>query len=570
MNLPSMPDFLDSRLASPLPYPGEEVPQQTYSDAEFTAFHQKGYFEYLGIGGGHFSSLSKEDFSRFKIAVTNLTEVYQPSDDDDSDSDDKQAQARKTCGTQDLRHFVEGHIWMLVISGTVLADVVLTILLMLVDINTGNLLFAILNYTFLVVFVIDIVLRIIVDKADFIMGPHRYTNVFEFVTVLICVIVELIDLKLPVSVARLVRPAMRMLRVIRVFLRLFVLIMKERKARHNDGATPIDAMCFFINDAMNHETGFLKHIVASRQPELFTSTAVMGILEYKWSKYARRNHLSNLSLYLLHVACWMAYTGCVYLASADAVDVSVKDILGIVTGCLSLRYTIFEIKRFLFRGPLDYLTSFRNISSFVSYTMLIVTCGLELVQRHSGVARKVAAMSTPLVWLETLHYLRGFRGTGALVRLIVRTLYDMRHFMLIMLIMTVALLQAFLVLGEDGGSLPTKPMQLAWQVYNSAWLGATWEDETLSDLQHGLYIFMTLFMLIILLNMLIAIMGDTFQRVMEVRTVEFYFSFAELIYDLEMLMSNKELADVRYFPRYLMYSTIEDPNKGEDGAKPEG
>lgn len=116
-----------------------------------------------------------------------------------------------------------------------------------------------------------------------------------------------------------------------------------------------------------------------------------------------------------------------------------------------------------------------------------------------------------------------------------------------------------------------KPFEIIWKVWNTAWLGAQWTDYSGEhpNLIHFMYFFMTLFQLILLLNLLIAIMGDTFGRVKEGQIVEFYKNFASLIHEHEVLMSATELNRVDHFPRYMLYSVKEGADGAGDGPEDE-
>lgn len=60
------------------------------------------------------------------------------------------------------------------------------------------------------------------------------------------------------------------------------------------------------------------------------------------------------------------------------------------------------------------------------------------------------------------------------------------------------------------------PLELVWQLYNSGWLGNIGEGYDGAWLERFMYVGMTLLMILVLLNLLIAIMGDTFARVQEI------------------------------------------------------
>jgi len=225
---------------------------------------------------------------------------------------------------------------------------------------------------------------------------------------------------------------------------------------------------------MDHNSGILKYLVQSRHPQLFESTLVKAILEFKWYKFARQKHLFNLSVYVTHACSWVAYSVVTFNGWEDR-DVGVnqsvihKDILAIVTCGFSLRYLTIEMQKLCSTGAVTYFVSPWNILSFSSYTLLSCTTLLECFNRHKGDHVNLGAIATLLVWCHTLYYLRGFRGTGALVSMILQIMLDMRYFILIMVIMTIAYVQVFFILASSVFP-PDQPYELLWVLYRAAWL----------------------------------------------------------------------------------------------------
>eukprot|EP00747_Dinoflagellata_sp_TGD_P157754 gnl/TRDRNA2_/TRDRNA2_177765_c3_seq21.p1 gnl/TRDRNA2_/TRDRNA2_177765_c3~~gnl/TRDRNA2_/TRDRNA2_177765_c3_seq21.p1 ORF type:complete len:357 (+),score=54.87 gnl/TRDRNA2_/TRDRNA2_177765_c3_seq21:127-1071(+) len=231
-----------------------------------------------------------------------------------------------------------------------------------------------------------------------------------------------------------------------------------------------------------------------------------------------------------------------------------RNILGVPTLISNVRYFAIELKKMYVRGFIVYAKSAWNIIGLFSYVLLLYSIIYEFAAGHTGTTEGFAAIGTLFAWTSTLYYLRGFRGTGALVSMILAIMKDMKYFMLITCIMTCAYIQVYFILAtpivEEG-----ETSELVWVLYNAAWLGnVNVRDYAVSLLERFMYAAMTLFMLVVLLNLLIAIMGDTFGRVQESAVVEFYFNFAELIYELETLMTPAEQADETRFPAYMIYS----------------
>eukprot|EP00747_Dinoflagellata_sp_TGD_P099411 gnl/TRDRNA2_/TRDRNA2_167733_c1_seq1.p1 gnl/TRDRNA2_/TRDRNA2_167733_c1~~gnl/TRDRNA2_/TRDRNA2_167733_c1_seq1.p1 ORF type:complete len:346 (+),score=25.92 gnl/TRDRNA2_/TRDRNA2_167733_c1_seq1:2-1039(+) len=138
--------------------------------------------------------------------------------------------------------------------------------------------------------------------------------------------------------------------------------------------------------------------------------------------------------------------------------------------------------------------------------------------------------------------------------MVVQIVLDMRYFLIIMMVMTIAFVQLFYIVQLPIGPLD-EPGEFLWAVFHAAWLGNFLEGFEASFLGRIMFVLMTLFMIVVLLNLLIAIMGNTFSIVNECLTVEFYFNLAELTHEIEMLMTPSEQHSHKNFPRYIVYTT---------------
>merc|ERR1711935_773 len=80
-----------------------------------------------------------------------------------------------------------------------------------------------------------------------------------------------------------------------------------------------------------------------------------------------------------------------------------------------------------------------------------------------------------------------------------------------------------------------------------------------------LFIVMTLFILVVLLNLLIALMSDSFERIKEREEQEYCYQKAKMIVDIEvknMQYGAKEKKNQsKYFPKYVH---VLKPDKGQD------
>ena len=216
---------------------------------------------------------------------------------------------------------------------------------------------------------------------------------------------------------------------------------------------------------------------------------------------------------------------------------------------------------------------------------------------------KLEIFSFPMFghWVQVLYYMRGYKLTSQFIHLVSHILKDMAPFIIFMLIATVAFTlplytllppehYPFMFVEVDGGRLLkggagdsgaggcgtaevlldmsslTLPERLYLEVkkilfimftaYQSAWLGG-FDNDWLAGSAPEIFFFVliTLLIMVLMMNLLIAIMGSTYGRVEELGMIERNREMASLIYALERkyLSKNKEHS-TEHFPGILIFA----------------
>ena len=128
-----------------------------------------------------------------------------------------------------------------------------------------------------------------------------------------------------------------------------------------------------------------------------------------------------------------------------------------------------------------------------------------------------------LKWLGLFHFLQAFSSTGALIRMVFQIILDMRYFLLLLLIALLAAGSAFYALlhNSDPGDDVSNPFRGAGHalffMFNMLLLGDFDTDSFVFGeyrvLVQLLFALVMMFTLIILLNLLIALMSDSYERI---------------------------------------------------------
>jgi hypothetical protein len=121
--------------------------------------------------------------------------------------------------------------------------------------------------------------------------------------------------------------------------------------------------------------------------------------------------------------------------------------------------------------------------------------------------------------MKLLYFMRIFRSTGYLIRCIVTVIYDMRHFFLVLLIGIFAFSDTFLAisLGNEGDDQFVKGFANSVIYTYSVILGGfdiTHFDNSIAYVfVISLFLVCTIFNMIVMLNLLIAIISESFANV---------------------------------------------------------
>ena len=153
-----------------------------------------------------------------------------------------------------------------------------------------------------------------------------------------------------------------------------------------------------------------------------------------------------------------------------------------------------------------------------------------------------------LVWLKLFYFGRIFYSTAAMIRMVIEIAYDMKYFLLILLLTVTGFGNAYFILASsnltDGVYFTGDTFWRAFiYAYNQS-LGSFDTSAYAGTDKHLLFTIWwlnTMIVLIIMLNLLIAIMGDTFDRVQETSENNMLKELASIMVENEMLINRHRM-----------------------------
>lgn len=204
-----------------------------------------------------------------------------------------------------------------------------------------------------------------------------------------------------------------------------------------------------------------------------------------------------------------------------------------------------------------------NVTETITRT--VETCTTKNVQDKD--TANMEAITIILAFPKLLFYLRPFRRSGPLVKMVLKQFIDMKWFFLILTIVCMGCYFAFSVLMKqapkdvfpvdmtslDGVTLfMLGLMYLAMGDFASNFpLGVTIQDSSSPALARMLMVFFFMLVTLVMFNLIIAIMADSYASIQENSAAEFQLEKAATIVEIESIMTEEELSNKHYFPEYV-------------------
>ena len=177
-------------------------------------------------------------------------------------------------------------------------------------------------------------------------------------------------------------------------------------------------------------------------------------------------------------------------------------------------------------------------------------------------ANVLISIQSVMIWFKLFYFFRINSHTSYLIRMIVQVVYDMRFFMMVLIVIFLGFGMAFLMMSRIGGDSPFIP--------NNDFIDALIYSYliTLGEFQYGEYgsseggrlrliqlffVGNSFFGLIVMLNLLIAIISQTFEEVSLNKDNARYNNMAKMIDERLPLLPKREIFRSRNSGSYLIF-----------------
>ena len=240
-----------------------------------------------------------------------------------------------------------------------------------------------------------------------------------------------------------------------------------------------------------------------------------------------------------------------------------------LSSAITLYFVSMEIWNLMAIGYANSCFDLWNVTDWTCYVLLLYC----LFVGYKGPGSADAIWDTPpppalavaqlLLWAKVLYFMRAFEGTGVYILTIVHILRDIKSFLLIVSIIIIGFSFAFYVLFQMSDTFinDTHVMaysNIAWSLVSTFNMGVMGDFDTeMFHLQENETILLVLFLTlvsmvtIVLLNLLIALMGSTYERATQQSSAASRYERACILLELEATMYESDRMNPNYFPKFL-------------------
>ncbi|CDW84245.1 wd-40 repeat protein [Stylonychia lemnae] len=337
---------------------------------------------------------------------------------------------------------------------------------------------------------------------------------------------------------------------------------------------------------------FFTILANSGNSNLFTIQSIKVIVLYYWQNFFYQIRNKVFFPFIAYLVFFQVYATYIYEKNQERIEQNKIDSAG--TSKEGLAY-FYELDKFfiamiisficyfgflevnqIYMMRASYFNSIWSLFDLISINLNIAYIGCCIADIQPTKLRPLAAIAVLFMWIKFFYFLRIFRSTSSLIRMIMEICKDMAAFSLILLIAMVGFANVLYILAinvvsvGEGEELFTGSNFLLAIIYSfRLGLGDFSTEgfgETYDQIIWIVFLLEAMLIQIVLLNLLIAIMGDTFSKVTEIQEQLKLEEICKIIVDNRHIITpSKELSN----GRYIAVATLE-TIANQQGAQWEG
>ncbi|OMJ71276.1 hypothetical protein SteCoe_30554 [Stentor coeruleus] len=280
-----------------------------------------------------------------------------------------------------------------------------------------------------------------------------------------------------------------------------------------------------IENGCDESISFIESLLKCPNKEIFRTKFIQTILTHKWGKLKKYQAIQAICycLYLLVLSCYLIF-----------MYENLKGLISflIVGGLLSV-YDVVQMYQ-------AFSLFWRDIWNYFDIARLLILISYAIAYYTNHEQKEHCMTLLMIISLSRgISFFRLFNETRYIIQLLVNVLKDMRSFIILLTYSTISFSMIFMVQRQNKSF--TEELKISFMMN----LG-DFETDGFDGLSWVIFMFMSVLNVIVLLNMLIALMGETFSRVRERSEVADFIEIAKMLLEVETVLTNKSEGKKKY------------------------
>ena len=220
------------------------------------------------------------------------------------------------------------------------------------------------------------------------------------------------------------------------------------------------AKCLYPCELLDYNNPATREIfkkVAEFEPinPIFESIAIVKLLEYKWTKYAKKRYFSEAFWCLIFLVVYLINVDFLFIVrmgtNMDSDTQSSHLAFSICSGVIDaiifgfvFRLIYHEWKQYNELGRKDYFNSIWNINDILYISFSMASTSLDLcscldVFDELDVLKAMQSLTIFFSFFRLMSYARGIEESSFMIKLIIRVINDIRYFLFLMILFIISL-----------------------------------------------------------------------------------------------------------------------------------
>ncbi|CDW89455.1 wd-40 repeat protein [Stylonychia lemnae] len=317
----------------------------------------------------------------------------------------------------------------------------------------------------------------------------------------------------------------------------------------------------------------MKVLSQTDKPDYFENQVIQSIIKFKWNEYTKSFYKNRFYTYLIFMASFIFDIFYSAYASASQTDTNSQDkkevdhqtqiwlkiLTKVICSIVLFYFLTYEINQIRVQKR-DYLKDGWNYFDFSHIIAFVVYCILDFTNENQENLILIKIVVIVLSFMKLFFFLRIYDGFSFLVQMMAGVFKDLQYFLIFFIIFILQFGMIFLVLfkaqqiDEYNGVNKLAYFLMAFRISSG--------DFQLDDYhsqEDGLVIFTWIIWLIavmtlniIFMNFIIAVISESYERVMQKLVAESYKVKANMIVEREQLFNESDMISKDYFPNFIV------------------